>query len=97
MANISFENVLNVVNPPHTPVISSRLAFCEITPPRSARPARTPINRHPSIFTANVPIGNGNTVQEEVMRLTAYRPQVPIKPPAPAIIISFNIFSCTDY
>ena len=93
ITSISFEKVLNVVNPPHTPVISNILAFWLSNPPRSASAASTPISKHPSIFTAKVPVGNGVTAHPAVSRLTAYRADVPINPPAPAIIISFSISS----
>ena len=54
---VSFMNVENVVNPPHSPVARNNLAEGLITSPPDGRADNAPMMKHPATLTANVPHG----------------------------------------
>ena len=54
-SNASFENVENVVKPPHRPTVRNSARLCDIFPFLLINPPRIPINRQPSRLTTRVP------------------------------------------
>ena len=54
----SIANAENVVNPPQNPTIKNKLSSTFISLLRLKYLNKIPANKHPIIFTANVPIGN---------------------------------------
>ncbi len=86
---LSFENVENVVKPPHKPTERKRTKFCETLETRQNRPHSTPMSKHPSRLTTKV--AHGNPPLYLKISETTYRNAPPTKLPAPTYRISFHI------
>ena len=86
---LSFENVENVVKPPHKPTERKRTKFCETLGTRQNRPHSNPMSKHPIRLT--VKVAHGNPPSYLRISETTYRNVPPTKLPAPTYKTSFHI------
>lgn len=85
-----------MVKPPHSPVVRSNLADGDIQPSVAGMAEKKPINRQPTMFTVNVPSGNGVATRAVIAFDTMYRKPPPSPEPINTSKNSFIVFESID-
>ena len=93
---LSLAKVEKVVNPPHKPVVRSRHQGCEVEQNRLNKAKITPIRKHPTRLTINVPHGKlceqAFFIQVEMRYLNAPPTKLP-RPTKHSDFIIIQLFS----